>query len=160
MMAQLSNLNVKIAEHCNYKCIGCNVHSNIAKEEFYSLEQFEMDLKRVAELIDVKAFHLLGGEPLLNPEIYKYILIARRYLPDSQIDIITNGVLLSRMDENFFEYLIDNQINISISHYPEKRDVEQDAYDTQLTFDVCREIMDCTAHFILVKFIIILGHSA
>ena len=48
---------------------------------------------------------LLGGEPLLNPEINEYIKISRKYFPKTRISIITNATLLNDMDENFWKIL-------------------------------------------------------
>ena len=174
-MAKLTFLEAKINEHCNYKCVACFSYGNIAKKEFYPIEQFNRDLKRVGELFDfIPHFSLIGGEPLLNPDICDYMSIARRYLPASNIHLITNGVLLSAMDENFFKCASENKVKIHISKYSEKRDearlsaavsllekknidyfiqripffhiskqLEQNPYKTQLTFDICRKSMEC-----------------
>jgi organic radical activating enzyme len=176
MMLRMNFLEAKISEHCNYQCIACFSYSNIAKKEFYPIAQFSKDIQRVGVLFDdIAHFSLLGGEPLLNPEVCNYIIIARQHLPSAEINLVTNGVLLSTMDESFFHCVVEHKVKIKVSQYPEKRDearlkeakkrlkkhkieyymypmpffhiskhLEQNTYDTQLAFDICRNSMECT----------------
>jgi MoaA/NifB/PqqE/SkfB family radical SAM enzyme len=93
----------------------------LAKEEFLQPEQFEKDFKRLAEL-SKKFFtiKILGGEPLLHPRITEFFDIARKYFPDTPIQVTTNGILLTKMPEEFWQSCNKNKIIVSISQYPIK----------------------------------------
>lgn len=49
----------------------------------------------------IARFHLMGGEPLLNPNCKDFFAIARKYFPDSAIWLITNGILLENNPKTF-----------------------------------------------------------
>lgn len=46
----ISNLVVRITEHCNFNCYGCNAFSQLAKKTIYDIDVFEKDIKRMYEL--------------------------------------------------------------------------------------------------------------
>jgi organic radical activating enzyme len=46
--------------------------------------------------LDIKAVGIIGGEPLMNPHLKQYIQGIRELLPDAQIRIVTNGLLLGK----------------------------------------------------------------
>ena len=60
-----------LADHCNLNCKGCDHFSPIAETKLTEFTQFKKDINRMSELFEKKAksIHILGGEPLLNPEI-------------------------------------------------------------------------------------------
>jgi hypothetical protein len=116
---------VHLSEHCNLKCAGCGHFSSIAEEEFARTDIFENDLIRISNLTkgDLKYIALLGGEPLLNKDINKFMEISRKYFMDAYIFIVTNGILLSKMDVAFWETARKHNIWIGISPYPIKLDI-------------------------------------
>jgi MoaA/NifB/PqqE/SkfB family radical SAM enzyme len=115
----LFQIEVHLTEHCNLKCKGCWHFSCIADEEFLSLEVFEKDLRRLSELTDkLSVIKLLGGEPLLHPQIIDFIKISRNYFPNTLIQITTNGILLEKQDNIFWAACRDNNVTVSISTYP------------------------------------------
>ena len=62
---------------------------------------------------DVSFVHLWGGELLFNKELFKEcVSFVREILPDKDIHLVTNGLLLPE----WAQYLIDNRIFIGISH--------------------------------------------
>lgn len=117
-MANLDVLEVRIIEHCNYRCISCGAFSNIAKKEEYGLENYRRDLKRLTEVFDgINTFRIYGGEPLIAENLYSYMISAREILRDSKIELVTNGFLLHKMDDHFFELLEECSIKVVISYY-------------------------------------------
>lgn len=122
----LNYLEAKITEHCNLRCSVCCNFGNIAKKEEYGLQYFENDFRRLNELgIKVKKLRLLGGEPLLSNNICEYINISRRYQPEADIHLVSNGLMIKEMPNNFFSILKKNNIQVQISNYPEPQN--QDA---------------------------------
>lgn len=62
-------------------------------------------------------FYLLGGEPLLNPEIGVYINTVRKAFPYTNLIIVTNGLLLLSLKEEVIQMIKENRVHISISDY-------------------------------------------
>jgi len=117
-MFDLDSVNVKIVEHCNYKCKACNTFSPIAASMEYDLKTYENDVARLSELFkNVHSFKILGGEPLLSSNIIDYIKIARKHLESSNISIITNGSLLPHMKKDFYDVVKENNVSFNISYY-------------------------------------------
>ncbi|GHV44566.1 hypothetical protein AGMMS49546_28740 [Spirochaetia bacterium] len=113
--------------HCNLNCAYCNVFCPlISEEEYYEINHFDRDLKRLAEITksEIKEIRLSGGELLLNKDINKYMVIVRKYFPKSLLCITTNGTLLLKMNEDFWNTCRDKKIKIIISKYPIKLDYE------------------------------------
>ncbi len=118
--AFLRSISVDITAHCNLHCYSCDHFSQFAKKSHYDMAQFEKDIKRLSELSQgfIETISIIGGEPLLNKNCKEYCRIARRYFPYSTIHIITNGILLPKQDESFWETCRDCKIEITPTKYP------------------------------------------
>ncbi|MDR2096978.1 MAG: 4Fe-4S cluster-binding domain-containing protein, partial [Spirochaetaceae bacterium] len=64
---------VLLCEHCNLNCKGCGACSPLAGESYLDPASYEKDCERLSALSGgiVEYIDLLGGEPLLHPEIIK-----------------------------------------------------------------------------------------
>ena len=115
---------VHLVEHCNLNCKGCAHFSCIASEQFLDLAIFTRDFKRMSALFDQRAdrIYLLGGEPLLHPQITDFLIVARKYFPNSTISIMSNGILLLKMKNEFWETCYKKNIGILVTKYPIKVD--------------------------------------
>lgn len=111
-----------MTDHCNLNCYSCNHFSPLAKKTFLDIEEFKKDFKRMSELTagHVDIISLMGGEPLLHPQINEFIQSARNYFPNSNIQVVTNAILLNNMDNNFWEVCSKNKIWLSCTEYPIK----------------------------------------
>ena len=116
----LPYLEFHIADHCNLNCKACSHYSGLVKEpRFSNLEKLTRDFERLHEFIDdLGMIRILGGEPLLNPEVSEYVKLCRRLYPHAIICVVTNALLLQRMPEEFFETLRECTARIDISFYP------------------------------------------
>jgi hypothetical protein len=93
------------------------------------IRTYEKDCKKISELTNGKIgdIRLLGGEPLLHPDICEFLAITRKYFPEINtkdqigiIELVTNGILLHEQSDNFWEICRKNSIGIFISDYPVK----------------------------------------
>ena len=116
----LKYFEVNICDHCDITCKGCSHFSPIAEKRAVPLEVVQNDLRRISELTaqNVDEFHILGGEPLLHPELTEILLTARELFPNTIISLVTNGVLLLKQDEIFWNVCKDNRITIEVTKYP------------------------------------------
>ncbi|UQZ90395.1 radical SAM protein [Deltaproteobacteria bacterium Smac51] len=115
---------VNLVEHCNLNCIGCDHFSPVAEEGFTDVDKYERDLIRLSELFgdDVSSITLVGGEPLMHPQLIEFIKRSRRHFPKTGLGLFTNGILLTRMPAQFWEACRDEKVVIIITNYPIKID--------------------------------------
>jgi hypothetical protein len=114
----LKKLETNVMDCCNLNCRGCSHFSNLfALGEQVPFETFCKDLEQIANHVFVVLFSLLGGEVLLNEKLTDYLTFARKTLPLSEIQMVTNGLLIPKQSEAFFDCCKKNDISISISGY-------------------------------------------
>lgn len=111
---------VIIVEHCNMRCKYCMHFSPLASPSFVDFGEYQADMSQLSKLChgECKEIVLVGGEPLLHPDISKILLETRRLFPIGEIKIITNGILLFKMDDTFWETCKECNVIIKVSRYP------------------------------------------
>lgn len=117
----IESIEMHIVEHCNLSCKYCLHFSNIAEPSYYDINKYEKDISALSNALKggtLKVFKILGGEPLLHPQINTITEITRKYLKNSEISIVTNALKLDSMDESFWKTLAENNIDIYPSFYP------------------------------------------
>jgi hypothetical protein len=121
---ELPYLETHLVDHCNLNCKGCSHFSPLSVESFVKFSIFEKDFLRLRELFDnIKEIRLMGGEPLLHPELLKFLECTRLIFPNSKICLVTNGIILNSQMESFWENCSQNNILIQITRYPIKLDI-------------------------------------
>lgn len=108
-----------IVDHCNLKCNGCSHFSPLASEWFETVENFRKDFTELAIKTNgnVGVIRLMGGEPLLHPEVETFLEITRELFPKTQIQIVTNGILLESLGEKFKDTCNKFNILVCVSNY-------------------------------------------
>ena len=111
---------VSLAEHCDLNCVGCAHFSPLAEPEFADYEEAARDFARLSSLFHghIKEVRLMGGEPLLHPELAKFPKMARENFPDASIIIVTNGLKLLNQPEEFWLACREYNIVIRPTKYP------------------------------------------
>ncbi len=112
--------SISVSSHCNLNCKGCDMYSPLSKPEFVKFEDYSKDIDKLKQLAPDRELEMgfMGGEPLLNPELKQIILKTREVYPNATHTILTNGILLEEMDEDFFKIIKDCNICFRISKYP------------------------------------------
>jgi len=103
-----------LTEHCNLRCAGCSHSSELLPKKFAEVKEFQRDLAVLSQVLHLKELKLLGGEPLLHPDLLEFLRCARASGLAEEITLVTNGLLLHRCDPATFE-LIDR---LWVSLYP------------------------------------------
>ena len=117
--AYIATLNTNLIDGCNLNCKGCTHFASLFKSnEIYPPENFRRDVRKLSEIADIVSFALLGGEPLLLKNLDKYILIARKYFPKTNLRILTNGLLIPQMSQSVINALIETKAVVVVSAYP------------------------------------------
>lgn len=114
----IPRLEVNLIDACNLKCKACTHFSSIFQNgSIYPLEEYRKDLFQLRQIGQVFRLRLLGGEPLLLDNLDQYIEIARELLPESDIEIVTNGILFPKVDQKILTTIQSCRIRIVISPY-------------------------------------------
>lgn len=127
-MATKPKLDVQVCDHCNLRCAGCLHFAPLADECFLDVASYERDLRRLASVDGIEGYFssvvLMGGEPLLHPRLADIVRTTRAHLPRQDVVLCTNGLLLRRMDEDFWLALAECDVRLLISPYPLRIDYE------------------------------------
>ncbi|GHU86024.1 hypothetical protein AGMMS49941_06860 [Deferribacterales bacterium] len=119
----IHKLEIHLAEHCNLGCYSCSHFSQLAEAEFANIDSFIHDMERMRELTSrykrgIDVIHLMGGEPLLHPDIIPFFRVARENFPQTDIKLVTNGLLLLQQKAEFWEAIKRYNIKVSPTKYP------------------------------------------
>lgn len=114
------NAEVQLAEHCNLNCAYCTHFSPLAEPELLDLASFTRDMQRLSELFygEMRFIKLMGGEPLLHPDVASFVRVVRSAFPVGDILIVTNGLLLPKMPEAFWLACRDCRAIVTPTYYP------------------------------------------
>ncbi|MDH3973035.1 MAG: radical SAM protein [Deltaproteobacteria bacterium] len=107
-------LEINVVDHCNLSCRGCAHFSPLAQKKTLPPERLYEALAKLAQSFYVEYVELMGGEPLLHPRLVDLARMVRSSRITEKIKVCTNGILLSSMDDSFWQS-IDA---LSISEYP------------------------------------------
>jgi len=115
----LAYLEVHLVDHCNLNCKGCGHFSPIADEWFADPDEFAQDMLQLKKLFsNIRLIRLMGGEPLLHPEIERFLFYARDCFAKADVRIVTNGILITQMSNSFWEACRAYSIGFDITVYP------------------------------------------
>ena len=119
-LPELDYIEYHVSWHCNLKCKGCGHYSNLCDEPMFGdWEQYKNDLHRIHELVDnVKKIRLMGGEPLLNPELSKFVYTKRKEFEGADIRVVSNGLLIPTCSEELLIAMRETGTTFDITQYP------------------------------------------
>ena len=113
-----------LTDKCNLRCNNCSASSPYMSEaNLPDLDSFVQSLSFLSRVARCDEIRFLGGEPLLNKNICEFMKAAREAGVFRNIRVITNGLLLSRMSDEFWQ-LADI---VRVSVYPATVDLLTDA---------------------------------
>jgi organic radical activating enzyme len=118
-------LNLKYAEvvittECTLNCKGCSALMPLYPREkkrhidFEMITQSIIGLTRIVDSVD--KVRLIGGEPLLYPNLYEVLCLIKSQEKIHHAVIVTNGTIMIK-DERVINILKDDKFWISISNY-------------------------------------------
>lgn len=103
------------AYQCNIACARCNQASPIRHRGYAEPETVLRDFSRLARVYHASVVKIVGGEPLLHPDLPAVIRALRESGIGEKVLLLTNGMLLPRMTEETWR-LLDR---IEVSVYPD-----------------------------------------
>ncbi len=137
----LAQVEIHIMDSCNLNCKGCSHFSNLfPRNTVYSYDSFVEDLSLLAQKVFLSTLFLLGGEPLLNPHLSKYLYAARQIFPYAEIILVTNGLLIPKQSEATLKALRETKTFIEISLYAPTKKLLESIYQRMKGQDIHYEI--------------------
>lgn len=116
----VDKLEFYITNVCNLTCSGCNRYNNYKFSGWQDYDDYAEVIKEWAKKIKVIKPVILGGEPLLNPTINKWIEGIREAWPDSYApEIISNGARIDQV-KGLYDTLVKTHSWIGISVHSEE----------------------------------------
>lgn len=127
-MKTIDYLEFWATKHCNLNCKGCSSCSPISEEWYLKPEMLKKDLNRLKYLkININNINILGGEPLLHPQITELFNIIKQIYPDCNLGILTNGLVLKQMKTEFWDVCLTNKVKLKVTCFPifTEKDIER-----------------------------------
>lgn len=126
---RIRKLEIYIANGCNLKCRFCS-HLNPYRKGLIPADTLITSFECWSRKIAPRTIGLLGGEPLLHPELFRIIRSVHACWPNSEIVLTTNGLLLHRHPDAMIEALREANIHVILSLHtrnPEKNRLFEEA---------------------------------
>ena len=93
---QLPFVEMMVTQFCNLSCVGCSNYADLKHTGYVPWQIGRQEIESWLPRLDIKEFGIMGGVPLINPEIKTWIRGLRELLPNSPIRFSTNGELLDK----------------------------------------------------------------
>lgn len=111
----LGSLELFAAERCNLRCEQCAASSPyLPQEEYPDAAAAANVVGQLAKVLHARQIKVLGGEPLLNPQLLPLLEGIRASGIADRIRLTTNGILLGRAPLELWD-LVDE---VEVSWYP------------------------------------------
>lgn len=92
---RFKKIYIETTNLCNLNCDFCI--KNRRKKEIMTIQNFKIILSKIKNYTNYIYLHILG-EPLLNPKLNEFILLASN--EGFNINITTNGYLIDKIKDN------------------------------------------------------------
>jgi hypothetical protein len=93
---QLEFLEIMAINACNLRCQGCTTFSDLPHKGYVDWHDAKTWLTNWSARLDFDAIGIIGGEPLIHPQIRQFLIGIRELLPNTQLRFVTNGLLLDK----------------------------------------------------------------
>jgi organic radical activating enzyme len=118
----LNSVDIPITMRCSLRCRDCaNLMQYFKTPEHADFNILSQSIKKLFETLEyIFEVRVLGGEPFVNPELYKYIDLIDKYSSKyTLLTIFTNGTIIP--DQKTLDRLNNSKIILKISEYKNSR---------------------------------------
>ena len=110
-----STCEISAVDHCNNSCLDCNQAAPCLAPAWADPRQVYQDLSTLAGIYRADCVKIVGGEPLLHPDLISLVRAARRSGVAERLMLLTNGRNLGDVPED----ILKSFDIIEISVYPD-----------------------------------------
>ncbi len=114
---KIDELELKITNSCNLKCLHCITSSDSTKEDVLTTDHVKLIIDKIKKL-DLETLIITGGEPLFRKDIDDLLPYIRNNFKGT-INIMTNGTLIDKQMASLLKKCVDG-VSISIDGFDEK----------------------------------------
>ena len=100
---------------CNLNCEGCNRFNNYVFKGHKTWSECEDLYYQWAQRVKIDHISVLGGEPLMNPDLDNWLRGIRSCWPGTKLKLTTNGVKLMERYHSLVPIITDTLTRIEIS---------------------------------------------
>jgi len=114
-----------ITNVCNLTCEGCNRFNDRKFKGWQPWQQHAEVYKAWSKELHISNLSIMGGEPLLNPTFYEWVLGLRELWPNAKIMIASNGTRLEK-NQRLYDILKNDpktSINVGIHNKLHKQEI-------------------------------------
>lgn len=123
MKQAIGHFDYHVVDACNLACDFCTHYSNFkGPAGIRSPQDIESEWSQWKDVISPERVHLIGGEPLLNPNIVEIVCLAFSTWTEATICLYSNGLLLHK-HPGLKGALRGGRYIVGL-HYGEQRDAE------------------------------------
>lgn len=147
----IGSLEYEVSHSCNLNCKRCDHFSNLAQKGYMANpESFRNDLIQISKYVEnICELKLLGGEPLLNPELSLFIEAAKDVFPRATVYIYTNALILRNISRELIDCIRKNDIVVTFTVYPPMFDQIDDVVmflrKEEIRFSIYHEVKEFAA---------------
>ena len=113
-------IDVMVGNACELRCTACTNGIGLLPMTLFPVDQIERDLTTSATVLHADVAVLLGGEPLMHPKLLHLMRFTKASGIADRVRVLTNGIRLHRMPDEFWDELEDLRVSI----YPGKTPAE------------------------------------
>ncbi|MCE5195438.1 MAG: 4Fe-4S cluster-binding domain-containing protein [Nitrospiraceae bacterium] len=106
-------------DYCNISCMDCNHAASAAGSSKADPDSIFDALSILSKYYRSHALKIVGGEPLLHPDLLLLIRAVRKSNICKHLALVTNGIFLNRMSDDIWREL--DEVELSI--YPETKSI-------------------------------------
>lgn len=112
----LPYVEIDIVIGCNLKCEQC-AHLSPFRKGIVPANDVIHWFRLWSEKITPKKLNLLGGEPLLHTDLARILRETKKIWPQTEIELVTNGLMFSKVSSDVFDALEETRIHVIISNH-------------------------------------------
>jgi len=117
-------IEVNAVLHCNMSCKSCAHLAPLFQKKVVDLETMRRDLEMLSHSYHASYVKIMGGEPLLNPNLLELIKVAANSGIADEILLATNATLLHRAPEELWDAIDSLEISLYPGRLPDNERIE------------------------------------
>jgi len=118
ILHKFSKIEFYITNVCNLDCKGCNRFNNYGFRGWQAWQDYEEIYTKWSEYIEIDHIVVLGGEPLLNPDIIRWLTGLHRIFK-CPVQVLTNGTRINQV-KDLYHTLYKTAVWMGISWHNRK----------------------------------------
>ena len=115
-LVRIRKLEMYLTKGCNLKCHYCS-HFNPYRRGIVPTEILVESMETWSKKVSPKKFGILGGEPLMHPDLNLILRKARECWGKARLILTTNGLLLPQKGGNILETLLETRTEVLLSEH-------------------------------------------